>query len=127
MNLLASNNENVDVRFIYAHNFLSEIMIQNSGVLQAYELKRLQKRLNKYVGFSEPYSKYAFDYRNNSGFFIYEMSAFEYKNKSVGDSIVLVDNILSFGYRIDVKNKNSNTSNQILYLQKEKTTHIKIT
>ena len=112
---MSFSNENDDIKFISAHNFLTETMIQNHGVLKVCDIKKLQQMLNNYVAFSEPSSsKYAYDMMNGNGFFAYQMSVSQYKNKSVGDSKLLVDNMLSLGYRIDLTKKENDTLNKII-------------
>jgi hypothetical protein len=113
MILSYSDIDNVDVKFIHAYHFLNEKMVATDGVLKICDIKKLQKMLSKHLGFSEPVnSKYA--YNNKYGdFFMYNMSVSQYKNKSVGASIILANDTLTFGYGIDVTKNSNNTLDKI--------------
>jgi len=112
MSLYVINN--ATSRFTLAHNFLTQMLIKNDGVLTKCDIKKLQKVVNKYAAFGEPGTKYEFDEDTTGVFFSYNMSQEEYINKSGGDSAILFHTLLSFDYNIDITSKSSNTLNKII-------------
>lgn len=104
---------NVNARFTIAHNFLTQKLIENSGVLKKSDIRMLQKVVNNYVAFSADESKYEIG-DCDGVFFSYIMSVDKFKSKNVGNSRILFHNLLSIQYKIDVTQKNSNTFNKII-------------
>jgi hypothetical protein len=116
------NSINEETKFSVTHGFLTRILSENAGVLTKNDLVNLRKILKRYVAFSKPdSSKYAFGKPENSNkqdemanFQVFEMSLSNYKNMNVGNSIIWVDDSLTYGYDINLKNKKSNTLNDII-------------
>jgi hypothetical protein len=86
--------DNATSRFTLAHNFLTQMLIKNDGVLTNCDINLTKIQL--------------------VFFFSYNMSEKEYINKSVGDSTILFHTLLSFDYNIDITSKSSNTLNKII-------------
>jgi len=105
--------DNAETKFGYAHNILSTMLAENKGVLKKNNLKELRKMLNKYVSFGPLGSKYVHT-PNSANFSVYDMNVTEYENKQVGDSKILFNEDLRYGYNIDLSDNDSNTLNKII-------------
>ena len=104
---------NGNTKFNYTHAFLSNKLTENCGVLHASDIKELIKKLEVFVSFGPLNSKYKYNL-NDSNFSIINMSLSDFEGKVLGDSKILYDEQLEYGFKIDIQNSNSNTFNKLI-------------
>ena len=108
-----SKNINTNTKFNYTHTFLANKLNETCGILKLSDLKELQDNLKCKVSFGPSNSKYKYK-PDNSNFSIINMSLCDFEDKVLGDSKILYDEQLEYGFNIDLENNNSNTFNKII-------------
>ena len=106
-------NNNGNAKFNYTHAFLANKLNQTSRILKLSDLKELQDNLKRHVSFGPSNSKYKYK-SDNSNFSIINMSLSDFEDKALGDSKILYDEQIEYGFNIDIQNNNSNTLNKII-------------
>ena len=99
---------NAEIKFISAHNFLSEMLEHNSGKLLVEDFKKLQYTLNKYI-------KNGSDFEFNCNcvnFTVMDLSKKNYTNSYIDSSNFYYEDNLKHCYDIDVS-KNDYNLNQL--------------
>jgi len=107
-------NNNGNTKFNYTHAFLANKLNETCGILKSSDLKELQDNLKRRMSFGPSNSKYKYDPDDNSNFSIINMYLSDFKDKALGNSKILYDEQLEYGFNIDIQNNNSNTLNKII-------------
>ena len=105
---------NGSTKFSYIHNFIVNILKQNHGVLSVCDIKELRTNLKNFVSYGPITSKYKYNSDDDSNVSIINMSLCDFEDKALGDSKILYDEHLEYGFKIDIQNDNSNTLNKII-------------
>ena len=106
-------NNNRNTKFNYTHAFLTNKLNETCGILNLSDLKELQDNLKHQMSFGPSNSKYKYKL-DNSNFSIINMSLSDFEDKALGDSKILYDEQLEYGFKIDIQNSNSNTFNKLI-------------
>ena len=106
-------NNNRNTKFKYAHTFLANKLNETCGILKLSDLKELQDNLKRQMSFGPSNSKYKYKF-DNSNFSIISMSLSNFEDKALGDSKILYDEQLEYGFYINIHDIKSNTFNKII-------------